>query len=131
MSGITYTPGSVHPDDFYNRDELDVADTYTQGPDTLQDTYNSPQPDTRGSCPDPAQRQGPTPEVWLTPEAAPMLVETPTPEEALSMLGTIPGAPMTGGAIPGVTLTVLETTPEEAHIPAETTEYSRTLRTAT
>lgn len=54
-SGITYTPGSVHPDDFYDRDELEVADSYTEGPGALQDTYSSPQSDTRVSYPDPAQ----------------------------------------------------------------------------
>lgn len=58
-SGITYTPGSVHPDDFYDRDELGVAGPYTEEPQVLQDPSNSPQPDPRDSYPDPAQYAGP------------------------------------------------------------------------
>ncbi|RSL48212.1 hypothetical protein CEP54_013045 [Fusarium duplospermum] len=54
-SGIVYTPGSVHPDDFYDRDEFEVADTYTEEPEALQDTYTSPQADTSGSYPDTTQ----------------------------------------------------------------------------
>ncbi|KAJ4216218.1 hypothetical protein FSOLCH5_000875 [Fusarium solani] len=54
-SSVTYTPGSVHPDDFYDRDELEVANSYTEEPGALQDTYSRPQSDTRVSYPDPAQ----------------------------------------------------------------------------
>lgn len=71
--------------------------------------------------------QGPTPEVWLTPEAAPIPAETPTPREALLMLGPTQGAAMTGEAIPGAALIVPEAIPEEAPTLAETTiECSRT-----
>ncbi|KAI8718981.1 hypothetical protein NCS52_00678400 [Fusarium sp. LHS14.1] len=54
-SGVVYTPGSVHPDHFYDRDDLEVADSYTEEPDTLQDTYTSPQPDTSVSYPGTSQ----------------------------------------------------------------------------